>query len=189
MLTKFARPLAVVASINMAALPAIPAVTTMAILAGCSNSSTTPAQIVADAQNAVTALSNGFAAVVKQAPNAVPADKAATITAALAQAASVLGSLSTNLTATQAAPKVQQIEQALNTVIAAAAAVPLIPPPFSTALGAAAIVLPIIEAWVNSILPAPAAASMASMSARAKLATPGMSISDAEATLKALAGK
>ena len=168
---------------------ALPGLATVGALAACSGSSTTPAQIVTDVQNAVTALSNGFSAVVRQAPNAIPANTAATITAALAQAASLLGSLSTNLTATAAAPKVQQIEQAINTVITAAAAVPLIPPPFSTALGAAAIVLPIIEAWVNSILPAPAAASMASMSARAKLATPGMSVSDAEATLKALAGK
>lgn len=184
---KVMRPLSLVAALNMTAVPAIPAVTALAFLSSCANSSTTPAQIVADAQNAVTALANSFDAVVKQAPNAVPADKAATIAAALAQAASVLGSLSTNLTATEAAPKVQQIEQALNTVITAAAAVPLIPPPFSTALGAAAIVLPIIEAWVNSILPtpAPAAASMA----RAKFATPGMNVSQAEATLKQMAGK
>lgn len=164
-----------------------PAVAATGFLAACSGSSTTPAQIVADVQNAVTALSNGFSAVVKQAPNAVPAATAATITAALAQAASMLGSLSTNLTATEAAPKVQQIEQAINTVISAAAAVPLIPPPFSTALGAAAIVLPIIEAWVNSILP-PAPAPAAATMARAKLATPGMSVSQAEATLKSLAG-
>jgi hypothetical protein len=162
-----------------------------ALLAACSTSTTTltPAQVVTDAQNAISALANTFSAVLTQAPNAVPTNTSATITSALAQASSVLGSLSTSLTATVAAPIVQRVEQAINTVITAAAAVPLIPPPVSTALGAAAIVLPILEAFVNSILPAPAGAPVAAMAARAKVATPGMTAPQAEETLKQLAGK
>jgi hypothetical protein len=157
-------------------------------MGACAGTGTTPAQIVTDVQNAVSALASSFSTVLAQAPNVVPATTAATITSALAQASAVLGSLSTNLTANAAAPLVQQIESALNTVISAAAAVPLIPPPFSTALGAAAIVLPIIEAWLSTVLPAaptPAAASLA----RAKLATPGMTVAGAEATLKQMAGR
>jgi len=167
---------------------AIPAVLATGALAACQSSTTlTPAQIVTDVQNAVSALANTFSAVLTQAPNAVPANTAATITSALAQASSVLGSLSTNLAANVAAPLVQKVEQAINTVITSAASVPLIPPPFSTALGAAAIVLPIIEAWVNSILPAPAAASMDAISARGRFAVAGMSVSSAEETLAKLA--
>lgn len=157
-------------------------------LAGCSSTTTTPAQIVTDVQNAVSALASSFHTIIQQAPNAVPAATAATITSALAQASSVLGSLSTNLAANVAAPVVQQVEQAINTVISAAAAVPLIPAPFSTALEAAAVVLPVIEAWVNSILPAPTPAP-AALNARAKFAASGMSVSSAEQTLKSLAGK
>lgn len=157
-------------------------------LAGCSTSGTTPAQIVTDVKNAVSALASSFSTVLAQAPNAVPPATAATITSALAQASSVLGSLSTNLAANVAAPVVQQVEQAINTVISAAAAVPLIPAPFSTALEAAAIVLPVIEAWVNSILPAPAPAA-AALKARAKFSAPGMSVSTAEQTLKSMAGR
>jgi len=169
---------------------AIPSVLAVGALAACSSgAATTPAQIVTDAQNAISALANSFSAVVAQAPNVIPTGTAATINSALAQASSVLGSLSTNLAANVAAPVVQKVEQAINTVISSAAAVPLIPPPFSTALGAASIVLPILEAFVNSILPAPAGASLAAMKARAALATPGMSVAGAEAKLAQLAGK
>lgn len=157
-------------------------------IAGCSSTTMTPAQVVTDAQNAISALANAFKAVLAQAPNAVPANTAATINSALAQAASVLGSLSTSLTATQAAPIVQQVESAINTVITAAAAVPLIPPPFSLALEAAAVVLPILEAFVNSVLPAPTPAP-AALAARAKMAASGMNLATAESTLKSLAGK
>jgi len=169
---------------------AAPSVGLVGIVAACSGTTTTPAQIVTDVQNAVSALANSFSAVVAQAPNVVPVNTSAQITSALAQASSVLGSLSTNLAANVAAPIVQQVEGALNTVISAASAVPLIPPPFSTALAAASIVLPIVEAWLNSVLPATSGAAPAMMAARAKMAALApMSSAQAEATLAQLAGK
>ena len=163
-----------------------------AALAACQPGSTlTPAQIVTDAQNAIAALAGSLQAVIQVSPGALPASTLTTINNALAAANKVLGSLSTSLTATAAAPIVQQVEQAINTVVADAASVPLIPPPFSIALAAASVVLPILETFVNQFLPAPAAPAKASVTARAKARAlaPTMSEAEAEAKLAELAGR
>lgn len=158
------------------------------LMAGQCAANLTPAQIVNDAENAVLALTNALKQVVANLPaSAAPA--VANIESYLADAATLLSALSTSAQATATAPTVQQIEGDLNAVISAAAAIPLIPPPFSTALAAASIVLPILEGFVNSIIPT-AAASAATGAARAKMAALApMSQADAEAALKRLAGR
>ena len=166
--------------------------TALVPLAACSGSATTPTQIVTDAQNAISALAASLQAVLKVSPTALPGNTVAQINAAIAAAAQVLGGLSTSLAATQAAPIVQKVEQAINTVVTTAASIPLIPPPFSLALSAASVVLPILEGFVNQWLqPAPAGASPAAMAARARMRAlePGMSVTAAEAKLAELAGR
>lgn len=157
------------------------------VLAGCASTNTpvqNTQQIVLDLQNAVPALKNSLAAIPA---GTIPAATLATINASLASAQSVLAGLSSSMTATQAAPLVQQIESDLNAVISAAAAVPLIPPPFSVALAAAAVILPIVEGFVNSTLHLGAVA--AAFPARTKVIgmAPPMTVAQAQATLAAMA--
>ena len=161
----------------------------LAILIGCSSTSggATPTQIMADIQNGVAAAVQSFDAVVKQNPGVINPTAQAQIEGYLSSASSVLSSLSSSMSATAAAPMIQQIEQDLNAVVMVTAGLPAIPPPFSAAVGALAIVLPIIEAWVNSVIPAAPAASRAAVAARAKMATAGMSVPAAEAKLAGLA--
>jgi hypothetical protein len=74
--------------------------------------------------------------------------------------------------ASAALPAVQSLEADFNAIIGALASVPLIPPPISTALQAASILLPIIEAAVGLVLPAQAVAPHAMATAPASMNTP-----------------
>jgi hypothetical protein len=163
------------------------------LLFGCSTpgGGLTPAQVETDISNAVDALAAGYQALVTANPTLFPLAQQQAVEGALAQASSLLADLMGAADATSMAPIVQQIEAQLNIVISVAATIPLIPPPFSTALGAAAILLPIIEVWLNSVLPASAKVSNGAevMAARARFATPGMSLAAAEMALRSGAGK
>ena len=165
------------------------------LLFGCSTTGggggLTPAQVETDISNAVDALAAGYNALVTANPTLFPLAQQQAVEGALAQASSLLADLMGAASANEMAPIVQQIEAQLNIVISVAATIPLIPPPFSTALGAAAILLPIIEVWLNSVLPASAKVSNGAevMAARARFATPGMSPAAAEMALRSGAGK
>ena len=164
------------------------------LLFGCSTTGgggLTPAQVETDISNAVDALAAGYQALVTANPTLFPLAQQQAVEGALAQASSLLADLMGAADATSMAPIVQQIESQLNIVISVAATIPLIPPPFSTALGAAAILLPIIEVWLNSVLPASAKVANGAeiMAARARFATPGMSLESAEMVLRAGAAK
>lgn len=148
---------------------------------------TVPAQVVNDAALAINGLTGALNALGQVAPNVIPPDVKAKITSYLASASVVLGGLSTSLTSTQAVPIISQIEGAINSVISAAASIPLVPEPFRTALAAAAIVLPMLEAFVAGITQAPALAATPAR-AKALAAYPAMTLSDAETALKKLAG-
>lgn len=156
------------------------------VMAGscATTSATTPQQVVDDCNNAVQALIVTFKQVVQTAPNAIPADLQGKITSALASATVLLGDLSANLAANVSAPIVQQIEQALNSVIVDAASMFVIPPPFSIALDAVAIVLPTIEAFVNSFIAQPTGQQQL-VAARAQIAVNRrkLTIPDARAVL------
>lgn len=164
-------------------------------LAACQSTSgttpsITPAQVVTIMQNATMALNQSFTAVEQTSPTAIPPSAAQLIGMALTDAGGILGTLSASLTATQSAPIVQKIEGALNDVVMAAAAVPLIPPPFSIALAATSAVLPIVEAWLATVMPQSAGLSEDDMDARMKLlAANPMTSQQAEATLAKMAGK
>lgn len=87
--------------------------------------------------------------------------KAATAIAGIQTVAASL----TGVTSTAAAqPLVQKIESYVNVVVSALASLPL-PPPISTAIQAAAILLPIIEIAVGLAVPASAAKASPAMDA------------------------
>lgn len=140
------------------------------LLDACGNSTgtnptptVTVQQVVTISQNAVATLIQEFNAI---GPMLTPAQQAtvAVIKTDLTQASNVLAPLSTTMAGNQALPSIQQAEQDFNAIVAAVAVTPL-PPPYSIAVAALAISLPIIEGFVNTYVPA-AAASLADASAR-----------------------
>jgi len=127
-----------------------------ALLAGCATGLTgpavTPSQVIADAGSII----NGLAATVTQinvaSPGLIPAALLPQIQTYLTQAQAALASLSGSLPAQTSAVTLQQVEDDAQSVLTALAGVPLIPPPYSTAIQAAAILLPIVEVFVNQTL-------------------------------------
>ena len=138
------------------------------------------AQVVTDINNAVAALSNAIPAAAKADPKLLPPAAQTQIMTWLADAQGVLASVSTSMTATAAAPALQKAEADLNAVLAALAAVPLIPPPYSMAIAAAAVAAPFIEGYLNSVLGVPTKAA-ATPRLAARYGT--MPLSQAEAVL------
>ena len=139
------------------------------LIDACSSSGTTTtptvtvAQVVSVAQNADATLLQEFSILT---PSLSPAQQGvvAKIQAALTDAGRVLKPLSTTMAGNQALPGIQQAEQDFNAVVVAVSMVPL-PPPYSTAVAALALSLPILEGFINTYVPT-ASASMAMLSAR-----------------------
>lgn len=142
------------------------------LLSACSSTSTngtvTAQQAVTVAQNAVATLTEELAAV-KPLLSAAQQGQVTGLTQDVADAQNILAALTTSMSASQTATALQQAEQDLNAVVAAVAAVPM-PPPYSTAVAALAISLPIIETFVNSVQPTAAASLMDAASRKAVIA-------------------
>lgn len=130
-----------------------------ALLAGCSSlpwfSNSSVQQAATDMSTIATAFKNilpqlgtvqGISASLVAEAGTIVADLQS-LAAQVAQAASTAA----------AQPQVQQFEADLNALVAALAGLPL-PPPISTALAAAAVLLPVIEAAVGMLVPPPAPA-------------------------------
>jgi hypothetical protein len=153
-------------------------------LAGCSGSSLTPTVIVAAAGTVAKGLAGAVSAIASAYPTLIPADMLATIQTDLALAQTAAGQLSATLPAATGASVVQTVEGYINAVLNLLAGPPingLIPAPFNQVIGAAAIVVPVLEAFVAQYLPAASASP-----ARVKLAAsvPGMTRAQAMAVLK-----
>ncbi len=119
------------------------------------------AQVVTDLTNAIAGLSNAVPAIAKADPALIPAAMQAQIATYAADAQGVLATVSASMTATAAAPALQKAEADLNAILAALAAVPLIPPPYSMIIAAAAAVAPMVEGYVNTLIGAPPKAATA----------------------------
>ncbi len=144
------------------------------------------AQIVTDLNNAIAALSNAVPAIAKADPSLLPAAVQAQILSDAAQAQGVLTSVSNSMTATAAAPALQKAEADLNAILAALAAVPLIPPPYSMIIAAAAMVAPMVEGYIATLLGTPTKAAPAPTMLAARYGS-GMTLSQAEQQLAAAA--
>jgi hypothetical protein len=125
----------------------------LAMLGACAGKSAdqTIATVAADANT----IAGGLKGVLAQlGPLNVPGltpSVISTVGVAVSEIQTVAASLSGVTSAAAAQPLVQKIETYLNTIVAALAGLPL-PPPISTALQAAAILLPIIEAAVGLVV-------------------------------------
>jgi hypothetical protein len=123
------------------------------MLVGCSGTTPTSSQLITDLTTIVNGLSTTLPAIAAADPALAP--KLAPLIAQLPLMQSDLQGLK----ATAAAPNagtLAEVDQWLNTVVSTAASIPLIPPPYSLALQAAAVLLPVIESQINPML-APAA--------------------------------
>lgn len=94
-----------------------------------------------------------------------------TIQSAVANISSIAASVSTSTSVGAGQSTLQQIESLLNTIVGAAAGLPL-PPPFGPALVAASVLLPVLEGLIGMVsqLKTPQAAAMTPDQARAVLA-------------------
>ncbi|MHB1310485.1 MAG: hypothetical protein ACYC3L_00615 [Gemmatimonadaceae bacterium] len=137
-------------------------------MAGCATGTLTPASIVTEAQAVAAGLAGMLKSVTAQYPTLIPASTAATIAADLTLAQSAATTLSSALPAATAASTVKTVEGYVNAVLTTLAGPPingLIPAPFNMVVSAAAFVLPQLEAFAATYIPA-LAASPASASAQ-----------------------
>ena len=125
----------------------------MLALTACSTSTTdvTPAQVAADLSGLVATLATIVPQIERAAPNALTQAQQTALANDLSNAQKALASFAAGIPATTGASKAQVIDGYLNDIIATAAAVA--PPPYNTAMIAAEVILPQIEAFVNQYLP------------------------------------
>ncbi len=127
-------------------------------LIGCASSSTAPsprmpAQIIADANGAVIGLGVAINGIAASSPGLIPPATVAALQGILAQSDSTLTSLSTSLPAPAGASILQQVGGSLNSILTTLALFKSIPPPYSTLISAAAIIVPGLEAFVGQYVP------------------------------------
>jgi hypothetical protein len=154
-----------------------------AALIGCAGA-LTPAQLVADAQGAVTALQTALPAIAAVAPTIAAA--LPRLTGYLTTAQTLLNGLAGAVPATTGATTLASVEADLNAVLDALAAVPLIPPPYDAVIAAVALVAPELEAFVNSMAAASGAATLPMalrLRAAYRLIRPGMTLPQMRAIL------
>lgn len=154
-------------------------------LAGCAGQ--TPAQvsaqIVTDLKGALQGVLNAVPAIAKADPTLFSPTQQANVTSVATQGLGVLTAVSASMAATAAAPALAKAEAALNTVLASLAGLPIIPPPYSMILAAAAVVAPMIEGYVSSITGAAAAAPQPAVGMLAARLGSGMTLAEAQAIL------
>ncbi len=141
-------------------------------LAACAGQPVTPASVVADAQTAVTGLQTALKQIAIAEPNLIPAADLTRINADLAAAATAAAQLSAGMPAASGATTARIVEGDINDVLDVLAGPPvngLIPAPANQVVAAAAIVAPMLEAFVAQYVPA-AAASPEAANARTTLA-------------------
>ena len=143
----------------------------MLALAACGNGTppvipvipVTPAQVAADLSGLVTALTTVIPQLEKAAPNALTPSQQTALANDLANAQKAIAGFAAGIPASVGASKAQIIDSYLNDIVSTAAAVA--PPPYNTALIAAEVILPEVEAFVNQYLPASLTQTVAAMRA------------------------
>jgi hypothetical protein len=122
----------------------------LASATACQTLNPTLAQVTTDVQ----LIANGLQGILPDIATlaSIPADVAAAIANALANLQVVAGQIGSASSTSSAQPLVQQVVTYVNIIVKALAVIPLIPPPISTVLQAAVVLLPIIEAAVGLIV-------------------------------------
>lgn len=116
-------------------------------------------QVLADAQGIVAAADTLVKGIMTSAPNAITADTQKVITEAEAAALAVIANLTTSTAITVGATSLQKVDGYINTILSAigpviAAAATTIPAlaVVIPVYDAAVALLPLVEAWVNSVV-------------------------------------
>ena len=140
------------------------------MFAGCSSttgSASPPTQVLADASGIVTALGNAVTQIGVQSPGLIPDAQITQIKSYISDANSLLGSLSASTAANESATVLNQVCNDVEAVLVTLTKTQSLPPQYVSIVQAAAVVLPIVQAFVNATLgivnpaPAPAAVSAA----------------------------
>lgn len=123
-------------------------------LAACSSAQPDPnlTQAVADVNALSAGLSGMLAGLSASGVSGLTPDVLATVNGAIANLKTAAAAIAKTATAVAAQPVVQQVEGYVNTVVSVLGALPL-PPPISTILEAASVLLPIIETTVGLLAP------------------------------------
>lgn len=106
----------------------------------------------------VNALDKSFSQIGAIVPPAMKPADVASVTGNLALARTTITGLQaqlagvTTLDTSTLAAKLTTIDNALNAVVSVAASLPVIPPPYSVAIQAAAVLLPVAEAAINPLI-------------------------------------
>lgn len=154
-------------------------------VAGCAGQTAAQvsAQIVTDLTGALQGVINAVPAIAKADPTIFSPSQQANVTTVATQGLGVLKGLSASMAATAAAPALAKAESALNTVLASLAGLPIIPPPYSEILAAAAVVAPMIEGYISSITGTAGAAPNGALGMLAHRLAPAMTLPEAQAIL------
>jgi hypothetical protein len=130
-------------------------------IVGCAGLTTN--QVLSQAAADANAIAQGLKNILPQigALAGVSPATVATVGQAIADIQTVAAAITGATTAGAAQPSVVQLETDLNAIVAALASLTVIPPPISTALMAASILLPLIETAVGMVVPAQASLAMA----------------------------
>lgn len=162
--------------------------------AACAGTTTTltPAEIVSEGSTFVTGFANAFNGLITAAPALMPQATSDAITADLTKAQTAIAAFNATLPAATGASTMQTILGYVNAALNVLGAPPingLIPAPFNEAIAAVAVLAPVLETWVESIIPT-AAASQVVAAARAKVAAakPGMTPNQALVVLLGYGG-
>jgi hypothetical protein len=145
------------------------------MLAGCATGSTSASTIAAQAASDIGLIGSGLSGALSglSASGAVSATAISQITGYINSIEAVATTVTTATSATAGQSAVQQIETLLNSLVSAASGLPL-PAPFSTALSAASVLLPVVEVAVGLVSSAASAGAMVPMTpAQARLILSG----------------
>jgi hypothetical protein len=155
-----------------------------AILAACSTtstpSSTVPAQIIADTSGALQGILNVIPALVTD--KVLTQAQATPLLTAVQEAMTYLAGVGPDTPAQAGATVLAQVAGYVNTALGILTSLP-IPSPYSVIVIAAAVVVPELEAYIASVLPAPVAPAPAPAAARAARVSHGMSLAKAREVL------
>jgi hypothetical protein len=123
---------------------------------GCAGVGTGTSVSVTSVATDVSTIANGLAGAFASIPGVPSA-----VSTALTDLSNAASAMATATTQSAQQTVVQQVETDVNAIVKAASAIPGLPAQVTVALTAAQVLLPVIEAAVNLIVPASAAAANA----------------------------
>lgn len=164
---------------NTGVLSAVGLLAACATPTAVSGSSTIPAQIIADAKGALQGLANVIPALIITVPPVLTAASAAPLTGLVQQGLSFIAGIGPDTAAQTGVTVLARVEGYISSVLAVLTVAP-IPSPYSLIVIAADVIIPELEAYIASVVPAAAAPAKAA----ARVAGENMTLEQARQTLR-----